>query len=180
MRIGAFADRAARELSGFNQNSQMSLDFLLDKLNRNRQLDDQEWQQVAQFASEEREYTRQKEQYSRQLQDQLAAEDRQAGRERESATTAFEREKQLREISASNSGTTRDDKQQEKMISDFEQGRTELQGGVPWGDVWNRMKALYPSLTNDYIDQLLGTSFREPGAFERFSGNSDTSNPYGG
>ena len=57
------------------------------------------------------------------------------------------------------------------------EGRTELQKGGNWGDVWNRIKYQFPGAPNEAIDIGLGTSFRNAGAYEsyraRTKGESD-------
>lgn len=51
-------DRNARLTSGFSVDRQTKLDSLYDKLNRERQLSDQEWQLANEIAAEERAYRR--------------------------------------------------------------------------------------------------------------------------
>ncbi|HJZ04486.1 MAG TPA: hypothetical protein VJ327_01325 [Patescibacteria group bacterium] len=61
MRISAFSDRAARELAGFDQNTELQLNTYLDKLNRDRFLSDREWQATSDAATKEREFVMRKE-----------------------------------------------------------------------------------------------------------------------
>ena len=51
-------DRNSRLTTGFTTDRQTQLDVLFDKLNRTRQLSDQEWQLANELASEERSYMR--------------------------------------------------------------------------------------------------------------------------
>lgn len=51
-------DRNARSLTGFTTDRQTQLDVLMDKLQRQRTLDDREWEQANKLAAEEREYKR--------------------------------------------------------------------------------------------------------------------------
>lgn len=60
MRINAIDDRFARELSGYSEQRQLTLDNLMDKLERERQLSDRDWELAQQLAAEEREFSRQK------------------------------------------------------------------------------------------------------------------------
>lgn len=53
------ADRNARMLTGFTADRQTQLDVLFDKLQRQRQLDDREWELANTLASEERSYMKQ-------------------------------------------------------------------------------------------------------------------------
>lgn len=61
MRIAATSDRFAREISGFDNDQQTGLNFLLDKLNRDRQLTDMEWQKAADLAKSQQDFTNTKE-----------------------------------------------------------------------------------------------------------------------
>ena len=47
-------------------------------------------------------------------------------------------------------------------------GRKDLERGLSWGSVWNRIKSQFPDASSDQIDSGLGTDFREGGAFEKF------------
>jgi len=49
-------DRNARMLTGFTEDRQAQLDILWDKLQRQRQLEDREWELAQQLAAEERQY----------------------------------------------------------------------------------------------------------------------------
>ena len=53
----------------------------------------------------------------------------------------------------------------------IDKGKNELQQGESWGNVWNRVKAQFPNKSNAEIDNALGTSWREPGAYEKFKGD---------
>lgn len=54
MRISAAGDQYAREITGFTSNRELQLNALMDKLDRDRQLSDREWELAQQLASEER------------------------------------------------------------------------------------------------------------------------------
>lgn len=56
----------------------------------------------------------------------------------------------------------------EKAIAD---GIKQLQGGSQWGEVWNRIKTLFPDAPPELIDSLLGTSWRQPGAYQAYQAN---------
>lgn len=56
LQINSLSDRFAREISGFNQSKQDSLTAIMDKLTRERQLSDREWQAAQDLAAEERSY----------------------------------------------------------------------------------------------------------------------------
>lgn len=60
MEINSLSDRFAREISGFNANKETMLTGILDKLQRDRQLSDRDWELAQQLAAEERAYSRQK------------------------------------------------------------------------------------------------------------------------
>lgn len=79
MQIGALGDRFAREISGFTADRELQLTALMDKLQRDRQLSDRDWELTQQLAAEQREFDRQR---------QLASEQ-------------FSRDKQLASIAAS-------------------------------------------------------------------------------
>lgn len=53
----------------------------------------------------------------------------------------------------------------EKAIAD---GIKQLQGGAQWGEVWNRIKKLFPEAPPELIDTLLGPSWRQPGAYQSY------------
>lgn len=61
LQINAISDRFAREMTGFTESKQTTLDALMDKIDRERQLSDREWQLAQQLAAEERDFARQKE-----------------------------------------------------------------------------------------------------------------------
>lgn len=50
----------------------------------------------------------------------------------------------------------------------IDRGRNELQQGETWGNVWNRIKAEFPEVANKTIDDALGMSWREQGAFHKW------------
>lgn len=60
LRINSLSDRFAREITGFTNTKENELTTLLDKIQRDRQLADREWQRAQQLAAEEREFSRQR------------------------------------------------------------------------------------------------------------------------
>ncbi len=60
MRINSISDRFARELTGFTSDRELQLTGILDKLQRDRQLADRDWELAQTLAAEERAYARQK------------------------------------------------------------------------------------------------------------------------
>lgn len=83
-RISAVSDRFARELTGFTESKQTTLDALLDSIERQRYVSDRDWQTAQTLAAEEREFQRQKD---------LAATE--YARSQEASTTDFNRQKEL-------------------------------------------------------------------------------------
>lgn len=67
MRINALSDRFAREITGFEQGHQDTLNGLMDKLQRERQLSDREWEAAQALAASERDFQHQKELAQMQL-----------------------------------------------------------------------------------------------------------------
>lgn len=61
MKISAFSERAAREMTGFSTGKTNELNLLLEKLHRTQELSDREWQRTEQLAAEERDFAHQKE-----------------------------------------------------------------------------------------------------------------------
>lgn len=59
-KINALSDRFAREMSGFDQDSQNALNLVLAKLQREQTLSDQEWQSANALLQREDEYNKQK------------------------------------------------------------------------------------------------------------------------
>lgn len=49
-----------------------------------------------------------------------------------------------------------------------DKGKTELQQGETWGNVFNRVKAQFPSVPDAKIDNALGVSWKEPGAYQKW------------
>lgn len=60
MEINSLSDRFARELTGFNADRELQLTAVLDKLTRDRQLSDRDWELAQTLAAEERAFSRQK------------------------------------------------------------------------------------------------------------------------
>lgn len=55
-RLNMLSDRAARLMTGFTSDRETRLSILMDKLQRQRQLEDREWQEASDLAKEERDY----------------------------------------------------------------------------------------------------------------------------
>jgi len=76
-------------------------------------------------------------------------------------------------------GNTTPTQTNDKFFSAIDKGKTELQQGETWGNVWNRIKAQFPNKSNAEIDNALGVSWKEPGAYQKFksqaSGGGSTS-----
>ena len=62
MQIDSISDRFAREITMYNAQKETTLTALMDKLTRERQLADREWQQAQDLAAEERKWAQTKEQ----------------------------------------------------------------------------------------------------------------------
>jgi hypothetical protein len=60
LRINAISDKFAREITGFTANRELELTGILDKLERDRELSDREWELAQTLAAEERDFSRQK------------------------------------------------------------------------------------------------------------------------
>jgi len=54
------------------------------------------------------------------------------------------------------------------LYSAIDKGKTDLQQGEDWGNVWNRIKQQFPDVSNDIIDNALGVSWKEPNAYQNF------------
>lgn len=61
MQVQLASDQAARLMTGFTSDREANLSILMDKLQRQRQLDDREWQQASDLAKMEVTYSQQKE-----------------------------------------------------------------------------------------------------------------------
>lgn len=59
LQIQAFSDRAAREISGYNESSKSILDTNLARINAGLQLSTEEWKQTMEAAAKEKEYANQ-------------------------------------------------------------------------------------------------------------------------
>ena len=126
----------------------------------------------------------QQEQARQQLLAQIAqaqAEAAQAAEERRRWEAEFAenvREAKASEAAAQAGGTTTGgltDKEQVKRWDDaIKRGQQDLQKGIPWGVVWNRIKAQFPDIPNEAIDAALGVEWREAGAFEKIMGKKTT------
>jgi hypothetical protein len=71
-KLSMFNDRAARETTSFNTSQQTELSFYLDKLNRERTLSDQQWQQASALAQQEEAYVQEKDKMRLQYEYNLA------------------------------------------------------------------------------------------------------------
>lgn len=60
MQIDSLGDRFTREITGFTQTKEAELTTLMDKIQRDRELSDREWQRAQELAKEEREFQRQR------------------------------------------------------------------------------------------------------------------------
>jgi len=121
----------------------------------------------------------QQEQARQQLLAQIAqaqAEAAQAAEERRRWEAEFAesvREAKASEAAATTGGLT--EKEQVKRWDDaIKRGQQDLQKGIPWGVVWNRIKAQFPDIPNEAIDAALGVEWREAGAFEKIMGKKTT------
>ena len=56
-----------------------------------------------------------------------------------------------------------------KFWTEVDGARNELQQGEPWGNVWSRIKQQFPNKTDAEIDNALGTSWRETGAYQEWA-----------
>jgi hypothetical protein len=59
--------------------------------------------------------------------------------------------------------------QEKQFWSEIDSGRLQLQKGETWGNVWNRIHAQFPQVSADMIDNGLGTSWRQPGAYQEWN-----------
>lgn len=56
------------------------------------------------------------------------------------------------------------------LAAEAAKARADLASGkADWGNAYNRLKALYPTASNELIDAQLGVEWREPGAYEEFA-----------
>ncbi len=82
--------------------------------------------------------------------------------------------------SSSSSGSYETPDGEVKLPSNFfkriDAGKTDLQQGEDWGNVWNRIKNEFPDVPNEVIDENLGTSWREYGAYQEFKAKGRASN----
>lgn len=60
LQISSLGDRFSREITGFSKNKEDELTVLVDKIQRERALNDREWQRAQELAKEEREFQRQR------------------------------------------------------------------------------------------------------------------------
>lgn len=72
-RLDTLSDRYSREVTGFTFNKENELNVLLDKLQRERELNDREWQAAQKLAEQEREFA-----YQKYLNKQTATQQQQA------------------------------------------------------------------------------------------------------
>ena len=76
-------------------------------------------------------------------------------------------------VSGSGSGSSSDAKQEAAFNSAISSGIDQLKSGEDWGTVWNRIYSMFRGVIPDavlqqLIDQGLGTSWREAGAYENY------------
>lgn len=64
-------------------------------------------------------------------------------------------------------GDSSDDKKETAFYAAIDAGIKKLEGGTPWGTVWNGIKSRFPEIENEVIDSLLGTQWKEGGAYEK-------------
>ena len=64
-----------------------------------------------------------------------------------------------------------DQQMQAKFESAISDGIKQLQSGSQWGEVWQRIHLLFPDAPPELIDSLLGTSWRQPGAYQAYQAN---------
>jgi len=63
-------------------------------------------------------------------------------------------------------GTTYTEKD---FYSSIDKGKTDLQQGEDWGNVWNRIKMQFPGVSDDIIDNALGISWRDDEAYQKWA-----------
>lgn len=69
---------------------------------------------------------------------------------------------------SSNAQAKADEAIQAKFEKAIDAGIKQLQGGSSWGEVWNRIKTMFPDAPPELIDAMLGTSWRAPGAYQNY------------
>lgn len=74
----------------------------------------------------------------------------------------------------SSSGNTLEDKKAQEFQSVIYKEIEQLQKGENWGTVWNRIKKQFPDAPDDLIDSMLGTQWREGGAYEAYKKKQTT------
>lgn len=79
LQINSLSDRFAREITGFTKNKEDELTTLMDKIQRDRELSDREWQRAQQLALEERELQRQRSYLANQSKTQPVMQQRKDG-----------------------------------------------------------------------------------------------------
>lgn len=73
LRIASLGDKFSREITGFTSQKQDTLNALMDKIQRNRQLSDMEWQNAQDLAKQETDFQHQKQLYQIQANASVAA-----------------------------------------------------------------------------------------------------------
>lgn len=58
------------------------------------------------------------------------------------------------------------EKKQNEFYDATAQARKDLASGRSWGEVWARIKGRFPEVPDNFIDQELGTQWREAGAYQ--------------
>ena len=149
MQIDSLSDRFSREINMYNSEKETTLTALLDKLQRQRQLDDREWEQAQQLAAEERQWARDKEKIAMEYTNQV----------------------KLTQLEQSAKTKTPGDMLDDLVTSGQKTiaSATDMNSaGRAWAMAWNNIKNLSDSqgfkLTNSDIDRLLGY----PGGWEQY------------
>ena len=61
-----------------------------------------------------------------------------------------------------------DEAMQVKFEKAIDSGIKQLQSGSSWGEVWNRIKTLFPDAPPELIDALLGPQWKQAGAYQNY------------
>lgn len=72
------------------------------------------------------------------------------------------------EESRANRAQSRSEQSDREFYSAVSDGVKSLQTGEDWGTVWDRIKAQFPNKSDSEIDQQLGTTWKSPGAYEKY------------
>lgn len=69
---------------------------------------------------------------------------------------------------SSNTQAKADEAMQVKFEKAIDSGIKQLQGGSSWGEVYNRIKTLFPDAPPELIDALLGPQWKQAGAYQNY------------